>query len=117
MNHEESVIQHDIVMFLQGEGVFCHSVPNEGAGNGGAVRTMQLVAMGLRPGVADLVVWWPFQDMIRVGYVEVKTKRGKQSERQKHFEERCAQADIPYLVVRSVEDVRQWLAWCRETTR
>lgn len=98
----EDRIQSDIVRYLRNEGIFCHSVPNEGAGRNNAIRTSQLVTMGLFPGVADLVVWWPDG----IGYLEVKTEKGRQSDRQRHFQEMCESHGIPYAVVRSVEDVR-----------
>lgn len=109
MEHVESRLQHEIVLWLQDHGVFCHSVPNEGAGRGGAVRTMQLTAMGLRPGVADLVVWWPRGRGVEIGYLEVKTRTGVLSERQKSFRRRCQEAGVPYDVARSVEDVGRLL--------
>ena len=110
MEHVESRLQHSIVLWLQDKGVYCHSVPNEGAGRGGAVRTMQLTAMGLRPGVADLVIWWPHGRGVEIGYLEVKTRTGILSERQKAFRRRCQEAGVPYDVVRSLEDVENVLA-------
>src|SRR5690554_5224799 len=59
MRNEEAKIQADIVRYLSSEGVFCHSVPNEGAGTD-KMRTMRMITMGLRPGTADLVVWLPW---------------------------------------------------------
>ena len=101
----EDRIQAEIVKFLRSQGIFCHSCPNEGAGRGGAIRTAQLVTMGLFPGVGDLVVWWPKG----IGYLEVKTATGRQSDRQKHFQQMCENHGIPYAVVRSVEDVKRIL--------
>ena len=105
----EDRIQADIVKFLRGQGIFTFSIPNEGAGRGGAIRTAQLITMGLFPGVADLCVWWPTSHGTVVGYLEVKTATGRQSERQKHFQEMCENHGIPYAVVRSVEDVKRIL--------
>ncbi len=97
----EARIQQEIVQFLQSENIFCHSVPNE-AGGRSMIAQSQLVAMGLRSGVADLVVWWPDG----IGYVEVKDRKGKQSKRQIVFEQKCKDHGIDYRLVRSVEDVR-----------
>ena len=88
MNHEESVIQAGICRTLQEAGVFFFSIPNEGAGDDRR-RQMTMMAMGLRPGVADLCVWWPKED----GLVMLCRIRG-----------------VPYSVVRSVEDVEGMLA-------
>ena len=101
----ESHIQAQIVEYLALRGIFCHSVPNEGAGKN-KLRTMQMITTGLRPGVADLVVWLPWG---RIGYLEVKTPQGKQSPKQKRFQERCEKNGILYAVVRSVEDVEEIL--------
>lgn len=90
--------------------MFCHSVPNEGAGKDGAIRTARLVGMGMRAGVADLVVWWPaLSGGTDVGYVEVKTADGRQSERQRAFQAKCAEHGVPYMVARSVADVKNEL--------
>ena len=105
----EDRIQADIVKYLRSRGTFCHSVPNEGAGSNGAIRTAQLITMGLFPGVGDLIVWWHTPSGVRIGYLEVKTATGRQSDRQKHFQELCMKADIPYHLVRSVEDVSYYM--------
>ena len=68
MNHEESKIQAAVVQKLQEMGVYCHSIPNE-VGNRSKLETMRLISMGLRSGVADLLVWWK----TGVGYLEMKT--------------------------------------------
>ena len=105
----EDRIQADIVKFLRHQGIFCHSVPNEGAGRSNAIRTAQLVTMGLFSGVGDLIVWWTRNGQTVVGYLEVKTATGRQSDRQKHFEELCLRHNVPYHVVRSLDDVKQYM--------
>lgn len=107
----EDQIQADIVQYLRSIKVFAHSVPNEGAGRGGAIRTMQLKTMGLYPGAGDLVVWWhrPNLPGATVGYLEVKSKTGRQSDRQIHFQEKCEKEGIPYKVVRSVDEVKEYM--------
>ena len=110
MNHEESVIQAGICRTLQEAGVFFFSIPNEGAGDDRR-RQMTMMAMGLRPGVADLCVWWPKKDgLVTVGFLEVKTRNGRQSISQRKFEMLCRIRGVPYSVVRSVEDVEGMLA-------
>ena len=97
MRHDEAKLQSAIVKAYHAAGVFCHSVPNEAAGSN-AVRQGQFVSMGLKPGVADLVVWLPEG----IAYVEVKTPTGKQSPAQERFQARCVSYGVPYYVVRSV---------------
>ncbi len=106
----EDRIQADIVRYLRKErNTFVFSIPNEGAGRNNAIRTSMLITMGLFPGVADLCVWWHTDDGIRIGYLEVKTKTGRQSDRQKHFQQMCEENDIPYHLVRSVWDVAKYM--------
>jgi hypothetical protein len=102
MKHEESLIQAEIVKFLSSVGVFCHSVANEAAGNN-VVRQGQMITMGLRPGVADLVAWMPSG----VAYIEVKTQSGRQSPAQIKFELKCRDFGVPYYLVRSLEEMEK----------
>ena len=107
----EAKMQAEIVKYLQSEGVFSHSIPNEAYGRS-VVAQMQLVSMGMRPGAADLVVWFPATpkgEGVTVGYLEVKTAKGKQSPSQVKFQKRCEKAGVFYAVVRSVEDVEKIL--------
>ena len=102
MKQPEARIQAEIVAYLQTRGIFCHSVWNEGGGEN-MIRTAQAITTGLRPGVGDLVVWFPFGPW----YIEVKTRTGVQSKKQKAFEKLCKwYGFLPYRLVRSVEDVQ-----------
>jgi hypothetical protein len=105
MRNEEARIQADIVRYLSSQRIFCHSVPNEGAGTD-KMRTMRMITMGLRPGTADLVVWLPWHE---IGYLEVKTQVGKLSDTQLRFKKRCEDHGVFYAVVKSVEDVQRIL--------
>ena len=73
----EARIQADIVQSLlplrKAGLIEFFSVPNEAAGN--PVRQGQLIAMGLRPGVADMVILLPEG---RTAFMEVKNETGKQ---------------------------------------
>ena len=118
MNSPELKIQHDCVVYLRSLGIFCHSVPNEAGGRSKILQT-QLVSAGLVAGVADLVVWWPSVSMpvplprvyqAYIGYIEIKTQEGGQSERQKVFQRKCIESGIEYAVVRSVEDMKDVVA-------
>jgi hypothetical protein len=101
----EAKIQAEIVEYLSAQGIFCHSVPNEGAGTD-KLRTMRMITMGLKPGTADLVVWFPGRV---IGYLEVKTETGQLSENQRRFKKRCEENGVFYAVVRSVQDVQEIL--------
>lgn len=108
MKHDEAKIQCAICQLLQLHHIYYHSVPNELAGGGKSakIRMGQFISLGLRKGVADLVVFWPSG----IGYVEVKTPTGRQSDNQKHFQARCEEYGVPYDLVRSVEDVQRLIA-------
>ena len=99
MNHNESKIQAEIVKHLRGLGIFCHSCPNDFVRDARSMGTA--VTMGLFPGVADLVVWWP----TGIGYLEIKTDTGRLSAAQEKFKARCIEKGIRYDVARSVDDV------------
>lgn len=102
----EARIQAEIVRFLipyRKQGLLdFFSVPNEAAAN--PVRQGQLIAMGLRPGVSDLVVMLPVGKVL---FLEVKNETGKQSPAQVTFQQTCRRLGFEYHVVRSVEDVHR----------
>lgn len=105
MNHEEQVIQREIVKRFQEAGIFFHSIPNEAAGRD-KIRQAIMVALGLRRGVADGIAWLPLSNgVVKVTYIEVKTPKGEQSPQQKAFEYICKFYGVPYMVVRSVEEI------------
>lgn len=104
----EAYIQTQIVNSLiplrrQGKLEF-FSVPNEAAGN--PVRQGQMIAMGLRPGVADMVLLFPGG---KVAFMEIKNETGRQRESQKGFQEMCASFGFPYRIVRSVKDAMDYV--------
>ena len=110
---KESVIQESIVNFLsmicRQYGFLFFSVPNESitTGNTGKDfgRAINLKKMGVLPGVSDLIIGWRG----KMFCIEVKNEKGKQSERQINFEQWCADCGIPYVLVRSVDDVHESL--------
>lgn len=96
------------------------SIPNEGRG----AASMQLMATGLYPGCADLMVWVPlmfhFADKSAIpvtwkyAFIEVKAPENKsgprkngQSQKQIDFEEHCIAMGIPYHIVRSLDEFKQ----------
>ncbi len=101
----EAKIQAEIVKFLlpfrKAGKLDFFSVPNEGAAN--PIRQGQLIAMGLRPGVSDLVLMFPEG---RTVFVEVKNETGTQSPAQIAFENRCHELGFEYVVTRSVDQVK-----------
>lgn len=102
MNHDESILQANIVQALSLHHIYCFSVPNEllGSSKGAARKMAQFKAMGLRPGVSDLVVVLPH----RVIFLEVKTPIGRQSDPQKTFQGIVESLGHEYVMVRSVDE-------------
>jgi len=109
----ESVIQEVIVNFLsmicRQYGFLFFSVPNEATvkGKTGADfgRAINLKKMGVLPGVSDLVIG----HRGKMYCLEVKNEKGRQSDNQKNFEAWCADCGIPYVLVRSIDDVQKTL--------
>ena len=86
--------------------------PNEAMGEArtgaGLGRMARLKRMGLRHGVADIVIVWHGL----AHFLELKTAIGKQSPAQVEFMENCDRLGIPYAVARSFEEaqkiIREW---------
>jgi hypothetical protein len=101
LKHEESKIQREICVWLQEHGYYFFAVPNEANGRS-AVQQMQQISIGMRAGVADLIVVLPDGKVL---FLEVKTPTGKQSENQVKFQNRVESLGHRYVIVRSVDDV------------
>ena len=54
-------------------------------------------------GFADITCF--YKD--KLYFIEVKTKKGKQSPEQKQFQDACEEVGITYILARSFEDVRE----------
>jgi len=109
-------IQIQLVQYLTlaapSRGFLFFSSPNEGMGNarggGGIARMLKLKSMGLRSGVADLVI-------VKDGHVyflELKRRLGKQSANQLIFEADAIRAGADYAVAHSFDEAVNILkAW------
>ena len=76
------------------------SVPNGGTRD--KREAMLLKATGVVAGVSDLIIIKPNE----VIFVEVKTEIGKQSDKQKEFQQIVETLGFKYLLVRSLEDFK-----------
>ena len=85
---------------------FC--VPNGGYRCATTARIMK--AEGQRAGVADLILLVP-----RQGYcalcIEMKTRKGYQSEAQKVFQAKCEEYGAKYVVCRSLDEFQKVVRW------
>jgi len=105
----EERIQQQIVMHYRN--TYCRvdceprciifSVPNEGK--------PELVRTGLMSGVSDLIIIHGS----KVIFMEVKTNIGRQSEKQKMFQDQVNKLGFDYVLVRSFEDYENYINTCQ----
>lgn len=107
MKHEESKLQKHCVMYFrlaypQFAGVF-FAVPNGGSRN--AIEAQRLKNEGVLAGVSDLLLLVPNGQYSCLA-IEMKTDKGRQSERQKEFEAALTSNGGKYVVCRSFDDFK-----------
>ena len=108
MKKSESKIQQEIVMWfnnnycLKSHNPRCSifSVPNEGKN---VKEQMYKRTLGMKSGVSDLIVLQPN----RCIFVEVKTEIGRQSDKQKDFQNLVENLGFEYWIIRSLEEFKQ----------
>jgi hypothetical protein len=88
-----------------------------GHGGGGRLRGIFLKAMGVQPGIADLLIIHPdeVQNFPWVIWIELKADKGTQSTPQKDFQRTMENLSpkCVYYVARSVDDVECFLRGLR----
>jgi len=104
----EDKIQQEIVMWYRN--TYClknhnprnliFSVPNDSKD---AKEQMRKIATGLYAGVSDLIII----HFGKVLFVEVKNDKGRQSDKQKDFQQLIEAQGFKYYLVRSLEDLKQ----------
>jgi hypothetical protein len=102
----ENKIQQEIVKYFRSnyynKGLI-FSVPNERSG--GYMAMKDLLLTGLLSGVSDLVIVLPN----KVLFVKVKNEIGKQSDKQKRFEQGVKDLNHEYHLVRSLKEFKNIL--------
>lgn len=103
MRHDEDDLQREVCGLLQlyenrGDLTF-FAVPNGGHRN--KREAARLKGLGVRPGVADLVLVFDGH----VIFLELKSAEGRQSDSQKAFHDRVFRLTHPYWICRSVAEV------------
>lgn len=106
---EEDILQAEIVKWYNNN--YClstfekrgiiFSVPNGGTRN--KIEAMILKATGLLAGVSDLIVILPNSKIL---FIELKNEKGIQHEKQKDFENRINKLNLPYYLIRSLEQFK-----------
>ena len=76
------------------------SVPNEGSS---AKEQIYKKALGMKSGVSDMIVLQPN----RAIFIEFKDQTGKQSDKQKDFEQIVTGLGFEYYVVRSLDEFKK----------
>lgn len=100
MKHEEDALQMAVMEYLEFFPVFAFHPKNSGWKSiQTAVRDKKL---GIKAGVADIVIMWKGSN---IGFIELKTEKGKLSDSQKEFRDTCESFSFQYAVCRSVLDV------------
>lgn len=107
--HIEEAIQIACVNWFRGryEKYIAFAVGNGGSRN--AIEAMNLKRSGVLAGVSDLILIADHTIL----FVEMKTEKGKQSERQKEFQQNVERLGFSYRICRSLEEfqitVKHWL--------
>lgn len=102
----ENRIQQEIIIFYRNSnlttGNIIFSVPNDSKD---LKEQLRKKATGLMAGVSDLIVIHNG----KVLFVECKDDKGRQSDKQKHFQELVEAQGFKYYIVRSLEEFKEKL--------
>lgn len=98
MAASEKTVQKNIMQWLMALGYCVEHVP---AGGPNALHRAMMHHQGYRKGFPDIIV---LDRNGRVGFMEVKTARGKLSADQVWWRDEMAQRNMPYAVVRTIAD-------------
>lgn len=98
----EAQIQKEIVTWFREryKNYQIFSVPNEATHGGNGWN-----AAGLLPGAPDLVLCLPE----KIIFIEVKSEKGRLSDNQKIFQMKCSTMNLPYFVIRSLQEFKDIL--------
>jgi hypothetical protein len=97
-NKSEFTIQVEIVAFCRKNDIICFSVPNEATRN-----NSKYIQSGVLAGVSDLIVL----NNGKTHFVELKDYKGKQSDKQKEFENKVISQGFEYFLVRSLDEFKK----------
>ena len=92
-------IQCEIINYCRLNKILCFAVPNEATRN-----NSKYIKSGVLSGVSDLILV-----IDKVSFVEVKNRSGKQSEKQKEFQNKVELLGFKYYLVRSLDDFKKLL--------
>jgi len=109
----EKHIQRQVREWLSHNRVDAFHVPNgsvlAGDAKARAIQSRALKSAGVVNGFPDLILVKRADGPAKVGFFEVKREGEKLRPEQADFSDRCQDWQLPYAVVRSVEDAREAL--------
>ena len=97
-NKSEFTIQVEIVDYCRKNDIICFSVPNEATRN-----NSKYIKSGVLAGVSDLILLHNG----KAYFIELKDYKGRQSEKQKDFENIVTLQDFQYFLVRSLDEFKK----------
>jgi hypothetical protein len=97
-SNPEGRIQLQIIHYLKAKGFYVAKIKTKGSKIGRRFIFDPYQARG----IADLIVFSP-----QLAFIEVKSKVGIQSLDQKHFQELCKEAGIPYILTNSLDQIME----------
>jgi len=110
MKTEAKIQQECLIYFQNTFGLKHHtpqllmfSVPNEGKN---AIEQMRKKSIGMKAGVSDTILVFPN----KVVFCEFKDSTGKQSDKQKDFQQQVTTLNHEYWIVRSLDEFIQKVA-------
>lgn len=97
-NKSEFTIQVEIVDYCRKNDIICFSVPNEATRN-----NSKYIKSGVLAGVSDLILLHNG----KAYFIELKDYKGKQSDKQKEFENIVTLQGHKYFLVRSLDEFKK----------
>ena len=97
-NKSELTIQVEIVDYCRKNNIICFSVPNEATRN-----NSKYIKSGVLAGVSDLILL----HNKKTYFVELKDYKGRQSDKQKDFENIVSLQGFKYFLVRSLDEFKK----------
>jgi hypothetical protein len=105
---KEDLLQQKIVIWFKNNYCLRHhvprcsifSVPNGGSRN--IIEAKRLKATGMKAGVSDLIILIPGKTI----FIELKNENGKQSLKQKEFQETVLNLNQEYYLLRSLDEFK-----------
>jgi hypothetical protein len=104
-NKSEFTIQVEIVTFCRKNDIICFSVPNEATRN-----NSKYIQSGVLAGVSDLIVI----NNGKILFIECKDYKGRQSDKQKEFENIVSLQGFKYFLVRSLDEFKKIVIFAQQ---